>query len=106
MPIKVKRDGDALKSCKGIAWELGEIEKDINEIISVSEKSQNQNLTTFFLAGPLSVDPGSSQKQEIREFKMRFNHLLNLGNEKKCLIEKKAFLEINSTSNTEKGNEY
>ena len=93
MPIKTEREGDATKSCKSIDWELGEIEKDIKEIIGGGEVSPGQNLAMLLLAGPLGVNPGTAQKQEIKDYKKRYNHLLKLGNIKRCNINKKAFPE-------------
>jgi hypothetical protein len=93
MPIKTEREGDTSKSCKSINWELGEIEKDITEIIGGGEVSPGQNLAMLLLAGPLGVDPGTAQKQEIKDYKKRYNHLLKLGNTKSCNINKKAFPE-------------
>ena len=105
-PIAIKYEEDILKSCKGIEWELNEIENDISEKLGGREKTRDRNLAVLLLTGPIWLDSGYAQQEEIKAFKKRYNHLLKLGNDKKCNINKKPLPEVKPASETEQGDAF
>jgi hypothetical protein len=106
MPVSVHQKGDSLKSCKGIEWDLGNIEKDISGKIKGSENAQDQNLAVMLLAGPLWIDSGQAQQEEIKAYKKRYNYLLSMSKEKGCRIEKDPLPEKPVTPKVEEGESY
>jgi hypothetical protein len=108
MPIKVEREGDASKSCKRLDWDLEELEKDMDEMIKVNDVSHSNDLTKYLAGGMLAVDNGRIFRKEIKSYKMRYNHLLSLGNKKGCKINKQALPEepIKPPSEDYEGDEF
>jgi hypothetical protein len=108
MPIKVEREGDASKSCKRLNWGLVELEKDMDEMIKINSRSHSNDLTKYLAGGIMTVDNGRIFQKEIKSYKMRYNHLLSLGNKKGCEINKKALPEepIKPPSEDYEGDEF
>ncbi len=105
LPVQTVHQGDSFKSCKGIEWELGELKKDMQEISGSQGTSAGANLALLILSGPLSLDPGVAQNNEMKAFIQRYNHLLKLGSTKGCVTDKKP-LTINESTSMPEGDNY
>ena len=97
-PVMVNQYGDTGKSCKAIATEISFIDAEISRLIPETEKTGKNvalGVTGFFLLVPLFfMDFSHAEQMEVNALRQRYNHLVILGGEKNCELEKTQVPEI------------
>lgn len=87
-PVMIRQSNDNLKSCSLLNSEMSQIERNIQRLIPESDKT-GKNVALgigglFLWPAWLFMDLSNAEKEEINAYRMRYDHLLNISQQKGC----------------------
>lgn len=90
-PVSVRQFGDEHKSCALISNEMRQIETNIQRLIPESNKT-GKNVALgigglFVWPAWLFMDLSNAEKEEINAYRMRYDHLANISQQKGCGVQ-------------------
>jgi hypothetical protein len=91
-PVPIEQNGDLNLTCEGIQRELDFIETEVKRLAPETQKTGKN--TALGVAGAFLIVPwffmdfGKAEQVEVDAYRRRYNHLLALGDEKKCGFDK------------------
>ena len=97
-PVMVAQYGDLQLSCAALAFELSNIDKDIQALLPDTNKT-GQNIAlgvagTVFVLPLLCMDFKNAEKVEYDALRQRYNHLVSISMSKRCGLGAKKLPSI------------
>lgn len=97
-PVMISQYGDEHKSCRGLEFEMTNIQGEIQRLLPQTDKTgQNVALGVagWFLLVPLFfMDFKNGELQEYEAYRQRYNHLANIAMEKRCDLKPVALPSV------------